>query len=47
MAGTKGRTGFNRLTAGRVKGNGMGGRKHAKGMRKHLQRHHKNRGGGR
>jgi hypothetical protein len=37
MAGTKGRTGFNRLTAGRTKGNGMGGKKrgHQRKMRTH------------
>lgn len=41
----KGRTGFNRLTAGRVKGNGMGGHKRPHGVRK--MKHSKNRGGGR
>lgn len=44
MAGTKGRTGFNRLTAGRTKGNGMGG--HRKGMARKMKRA-KNRAGGR
>lgn len=45
MAGTKGRTGFNRLTAGRTKGSGMGGHKRAVGVRK--MKRMKNRGGGR
>lgn len=44
MAGTKGRTGFNRMVAGRTKGNGMGGKK--RGVLKKMHRV-KNRGGGR
>lgn len=46
MAGTKGRTGFNRMVAGRTKGNGMGGHRKAHGVKRFKNRI-KNRGGGR